>query len=238
MDGVRQAWEHLTAATPPPTASGLAVAVVVGAVLVLWGRSWWRVRTAVTIAHEGGHAAAAILTRRRVMRVHINSDSSGTTYTWGKRHGFGEAFVAFAGYPFPALIGAGLLIASVSGSARTWASATAVALLLLLVRTRNLHGWFIVGLCLLGIGMAAWYLPDEPLALGLAALGALLFAGAGRSLTEERRSRRAGSSDSDVSSLGRRGRIPAGFWWFAMAVVVIGSGWLAWTQVAVVYDLA
>jgi hypothetical protein len=191
-------------------------------------------RRIVTIAHEGGHVVAAVLTRRHVMRVHVHPDGSGVTWTQGKP-GFGRMLVLFCGYPFPAVLGAGLLVAVVHGSARLLGAAVAVALLLLLERTRGLHGWLLIAACAVGSALAVWFAPGTMLALGLAALGSLLLAGSIRDLLSERRRRRDGHRDSDVSVLARRW-MPAPLWWSAMLAVVCGSGWWAWTQAAGVYS--
>jgi Peptidase M50B-like len=235
MDALNQAWQHLAATTPIPDPRAFASAVLAGMLTVLWSPTWLAARRLSTIAHEGGHALAAFVTRRNVLRVHVNADGSGTTHYLGSTSGFGAALVTFAGYPFPAIAGTGLLLAAVSGGGRQWAAVTALALVMLWWRTRNLHGWVLIGICLGGLTAAAWYLPGGVLALALAWLGAFLLAAALRDLLDERRGRRAGASDSDVANLARRGRFPSGFWWSAMTAIVIGCGWIAWEQLTGAY---
>jgi len=228
--GFTHATEWLTSTTAAPTDIRLALTLIVGSLLSLWRPA----DKVVTVAHEGGHALAALVTRRPVLGVQINSDGSGATYTRGRLGGLGSALVTFAGYPFPGIVGAGLIIVAVSGHSRSGAAVIAVALLAMLWRTRNLHGWLVIGLCLAGVSYAAWALPSEPLALAMAGLGALLLVGAGRDLLRERQWRRSGRSDSDISILGGRG-LPASLWWTVMVGVVVGSGWLAWEQVTQEY---
>ncbi len=232
---VDEAWTQLSAGTPLPAPTATAAAVLVGVLAAVWTRTWLVALTLVTIAHEGGHALAAVVTGSRRLRVHVNADGSGSTHHLGHAGRFRTRLVAFAGYPAPAVVGAGLLIASVSGVARVWAAATALALALLLCRTRNLHGSSVIGLCFIGTAAAAWFLPGVALVLGMACLGAFLVLGALRALGQERRARRTGATDSDVSSLGRGGSLPAGFWWTAMAGVVVACGWIAWGQLAEAY---
>ena len=182
--------DHITAATPVPSAAWLLAASLLGAALLVavpapTGRL-------VTVAHEGGHALAAVLTRRRVLHVRIHADGSGETRHYGRPGSPGSTMTAFAGYPFPGLLGAALIAASASGAARLWAALAAIGLLVLLLRTGNLHGWLVVGGAGAGLLLALWFLPTGPFALLLAGLGSLLLVGAIRSLLIERRLRKAG----------------------------------------------
>ncbi len=235
VDAWAGVWSQLTSATPVPGEWPLVIALAAGIVAAAWRRTWQVLHKLITVSHEGGHAIAALVTGRRVLRVRIRADGSGETHTWGRPGGFGGALVTFAGYPFPAIVGGGLLIAVASGSARLWSALAALALVVLLTRTRNIHGWVVVGLWLAGFAAAAWYVPGDVLALGIAFLGAFLIAGAGRSLLAELRTRRRGASGSDVASLGRSGPLPAGVWWVAMFALVLGCGWVAWEQLAANY---
>ena len=220
------ALEFVTAATPVPAAGWLLAACLLGAALhtVAPGPSG----RLVTVAHEGGHALAAVLTRRRVLRVRIHADGSGDTRHYGRPGSPGSTITAFAGYPFPGLLGAALIAAAASGSARLWAAAAAAALLAMLLRTGNLHGWLAVGGACAGLLLALWYLPVAALALLLAGLGALLLVGAVRSLLAERRLRRSGERGTDVAKLASGGRVPAAVWWTAMMAIVLGGAWLSW----------
>lgn len=219
--------ERLTAAVPAPGLSTLLGALAVAWLLLLLPLTKGVSRQLLTIAHESGHAVAAVLTRRTVTRVHVRSDGSGTTYTLGRSSGLGAALVSFAGYPFPAILGAGLLVGVAYGQSRVLATLTALALLLLLLRMRNVHGWFVVALATAAAGATAWFLPDRWLAASIAGLGALLLLGSVADLLDERRGRRRGYANSDVSHLAQRGRLPAGAYWLAMLCCVIGCGWLA-----------
>lgn len=232
LDAVGGAWARLTTGTPVPGQLAIVVALIAAGVASARGPLWQPLHVLVAIAHECGHAAAAVLTRRSVLRVQINSDGSGTTHTSGRVGGIGAGLVAFAGYPFPAILGAGFLVAVATGTARIWAAAAATALVVLLMRTRNLHGWVVVLVWLAALAAAAWYLPGGLLALAMTFLGASLLFGAGRSLLAERRARRAGESGSDVTALARGGRVPAGLWWATMFGVVLCCGWVAWDQLS------
>lgn len=233
-DGVR----HLLGTTPVPEARALLIVAALAVLATLWGPVWRAGRVFLTIAHEGGHAAAAVLTRRSVARVRINPDTSGLTQTYGRPHGPGAALVSFAGYPFPAMLGAGLVAAAVSGYGRLWTAVAGLALVVLLWWTRNLYGWLAVSACVVGTALLAWYAPGQILVLALVGIGMFLLAGSLRDLLAERRARRAGHRNSDVFSLGARSRLPAGAWWLAMTGVVALSGWLTWEQLSGLYRLS
>lgn len=218
--------DHITAATPVPSAGWLLVASLLGAALLVAAPA--PAGRLVTVAHEGGHAFAAVLTRRRVLQVRVHADGSGETRHYGRPGSLGSTMTAFAGYPFPGLLGAALIAASASGTARLWAAPAALGLLVLLLRTGNLHGWLVVGGAGAGLVLALWFLPTGPFALLLAGLGSLLLVGAIRSLLSERRLRLAGERGTDVAVLARGGSLAAAAWWTVMMATVLGSAWLAW----------
>ncbi len=72
------------------------------------GWAWHLTRNAITIAHEGGHALASLLTGRRLYGIRLHSDTSGETRSRGKPHGPGMVFTTMAqGHLTPPLLGAG-----------------------------------------------------------------------------------------------------------------------------------
>lgn len=86
------------------------------------------IRLFVTFIHEGGHAAAAILTLGQVESLHVYLDASGSTLTRG---GLGLA-IASAGYLTSTAFGVALLILG-SQAKRAKAALTASAGLILLI---------------------------------------------------------------------------------------------------------
>ena len=101
----------------------------------------WRIgRNAITIAHEGGHALAAVLTGRRLTGIRLHSDTSGLTLSAGRPRGPGMVFTLLAGYVAPSLVGlAGAWL--LGGNRITMLLWVAVALLLaMLVMIRNVFG--------------------------------------------------------------------------------------------------
>ena len=67
MELVREVWRRALASQPPPPRSVVLGLAVVAAVLVLAPVAWPRVRHVVTLAHEGAHGLAAVLTGRRLV---------------------------------------------------------------------------------------------------------------------------------------------------------------------------
>ena len=64
-------------------------------------------RIAITIAHESGHAAASLLSGRRLEGIRLHADTSGETVSRGRRNRPGIIVTALAGYLTPPLLGAG-----------------------------------------------------------------------------------------------------------------------------------
>ena len=75
--------EILGAQAQPPFGV-VAGAGLIALALVGVNTTWRVVRNAITIAHEGGHAAAAVLTGRRLRGIRLHSDTSGLTIMKGK----------------------------------------------------------------------------------------------------------------------------------------------------------
>ncbi|MFY1675232.1 M50 family metallopeptidase [Plantactinospora sp. WMMB334] len=140
VDGVTEFWDRLLGAQPdPPPLLVLITGLVALAVVVT--RVPWRIgRNAITIAHEGGHALAAVLTGRRLQGIRLHSDTSGLTLSSGRPTGPGMVFTLLAGYLAPSLVGlAGAWV--LGGNRITLLLWVAVALLLaMLVMIRNVFG--------------------------------------------------------------------------------------------------
>jgi hypothetical protein len=105
----------------------------------------------VTIAHEGGHAVAAVLCNHgRVTRIELFSHAgarrvgnSGLAYT----RTFGRpahVLVAAAGYPAPAALGLAVLALQHTGHGRGALAALVASLAVMLALVRNLFGVFLV----------------------------------------------------------------------------------------------
>ncbi|HWH01161.1 MAG TPA: M50 family metallopeptidase, partial [Pilimelia sp.] len=200
--------------------------------LVVCARPSWRVaRNAVTIAHEGGHALAALLTGRRLTAIRLHSDTSGLTVSAGRPTGLGMVITLLAGYLAPSLLGLGgawLL----TGNRITLLLWIAVALLLaMLVMVRNAFG--IVSLVVTG-GLVLWVSwfagPQAQAVFAYTGVWFLLFGGV-RPVAELRRMRRRGRlPNSDADQLARLTGVPGLVWvglFGAVNLVALGLGaWL------------
>jgi hypothetical protein len=225
-------WQQVTATRPaPPDWLVLATAAVALTAVVL--RPVWRIsRAVVTIAHEGGHGLAALLTRRRLSGIRLHSDTSGLTLSYGRPTGPGMILTAAAGYTAPPLLGLGgaaLLAAGRTGQF-LW---IAIALLVgMLLRIRNAFGVLAVVATGALFGLVSWY-GDDRVQSGFAYLGVwfLLLAGV-RPVLELQQMRRAGRSpESDADQLARLTGVSAVLWVtlflvVALACLLAGGSWL------------
>ncbi|WBC13979.1 M50 family metallopeptidase [Micromonospora sp. WMMA1998] len=224
IDGLTTLWDTLTSAQPDPPPL-LVVLTAVVAVAVVAARVPWRIaRNAVTIAHEGGHALMALLTRRKLHGIRLHSDTSGLTLSAGRPDGPGMILTLLAGYVAPSLLGLGgaWLLAGNRITLLLW---LAVALLLaMLVLIRNLFG----ALSLLvtgGIVLAvSWYTPPEVQAAFAWTSIWFLLVGGVRPVFELRRQRSRGRMpQSDADQLARLTPFPPLFWVGFFLLVALGS---------------
>lgn len=233
IDSLGDLWDRLLGAQPdPPPLLVLATALV--ALVVVSTRLPWRIaRNAITIAHEGGHALAALLTGRRLHGIRLHSDTSGLTVSAGRPTGPGMILTLLAGYlapPLIGLVGAGIL----GGNRITLLLWVAVALLLaMLVLIRNAFG--VVSLVVTGglVLAVSWYAPPQvQAAFAYTGVWFLLLGGV-RPVLELQRQRRWGRlPGSDADQLAALTPFPAFFWVTVFALVnlltlVVGAGLLA-----------
>jgi hypothetical protein len=168
-------------------------------------------RFVVTLAHEGGHALAAVLTGRRLAGIRVHSDTSGLTVSRGRPRGPGMALTAAAGYPAPGLLGLAGVWLTVEGHAVAVAAGLGALLLVALVLVRNVVGALVV------LGTAAVLVGGLLLPSGVGSalplvLCLVLVAGAVRSAVELGSTRRRGRGTSDADALARLTHVPAVLW--------------------------
>jgi hypothetical protein len=216
----------------------LILATLTAAVVLTGERTTWRLlRFVVTIAHEGGHAVAAVMMRRELDGIRLHSDTSGVTLSRGRPGGPGMVFTAGAGYPAPSLLGAGFAALVGFDHIRAMLWVTVLLLLLLLTQIRNVFGVItVVGTGAAAVAVIIW--GNERTALGFAcAVTWLLLVGGLRAVIELQRSRRDQGSgrggrglQSDADQLARVTHLPGLLWVFlffllSLAALVAG-GWL------------
>ncbi len=221
---------------PAVLVAGLLALVAVG-----WTVSWRLTRGVVTIAHEGGHAVAALLTGRGLGGIRLHADSSGVTTSTGRAGGVGLVLTFLGGYPAPAVLGlaGAALVATGRAAEALWL--TTLLLAVTLTQVRNAFG--VVSVLGTGavVGAVAWW-GDPALQAGFAAALAwfLLFGGL-RSVRELQRGRRRGTprrlgGETDADALARLTGVPGGMWaalfWLVGTAAVITGAWVLVGRVA------
>lgn len=169
------------------------------ALMIVWPHGVWRIsRTAVTIAHEGGHALVAVLCGRRLSGIRLHSDTSGLTVSRGRAGGPGMVFTALAGYMTPSLLGLGASVLVVGGYTQLLLVVVLTLLLATLFYVRNLYGGFAVVMTAVLIGLVGWYGDPAVRVVFTAGLAWFLLLGGLRAVAELRRARRRWpGSDAD-----------------------------------------
>jgi Peptidase M50B-like len=218
MNVLERLWERISSAQPAPPAWVVAVTGLAALLVVLDTTSWRLAGKVITIAHEGGHALVSVLSGRRLEGIRLHADSSGVTYSRGKRRGPGLVLTAAAGYLTPSLLGAGAaaLLAARHQTALLWLALVLLAATFLAVR--NAFGALAVLATAAGVFVVS-YFAGAAVQAGFAYLAAwFLLLGGMRpvlDLTHRRRHRgnranRAGLSDAD--QLARLTGVSRGVW--------------------------
>jgi hypothetical protein len=220
----------LQVAPTPPIATIVGTAVVAAAV-VLYRRSWRLCRNVVTIAHEGGHAVAALLSGRRLQGIRLHSDTSGLTFTSGRSSGPGMVFSLAAGYPAASLLGVGGAALLASGRITLLLWLCILLAVLMLVMIRNVFGVVsvvVTGAVLFGV---SWFADARWQALFAYAAVWFLLIGGVRPVFEVQGQRRRGRGrTSDPDQLAGVTPVPAVLWVGFFLLIGVGSlvvgGWL------------
>ena len=227
-----QIWTAATTPVPPPDQYVVMAAGLVALAVVLVGPVWRVARHVITIAHEGAHAVAAMLTGRRLDGIRLHSDTSGLTVSAGRPRGFGMILTAFSGYVGPGLTGLGAAWLLRQGYAVGLLWLLVVLLALLLLKIRNWFGlWSVLvsGALLVGV---SWWLDAEAQSAVAYTVTWFLLLGAIRPVLElqsQRARRRTRRSDADqLAALTHT----AGILWVGVFLVitvgclVLGGGWI------------
>jgi hypothetical protein len=232
VSNLSELWREITAAQPDPPRWLVLTAAAIALSTVAYRPAWRIARNAVTIAHEGGHAIAALLTGRRLSGIRLHADTSGVTVSYGKPHGFGMVLTAGAGYIAPSLLGlAGAALLGVGHiTALLWVCVGLLALMLLMLR--NFYGLFSV-LATGALAFVVSWFADARVQAGFAYLAVwfLLFGGV-RPVFELQWQRRGGRApNSDADQLAKLTRMPGTLWVTLFALVglgavVLGGHWL------------
>jgi Peptidase M50B-like len=225
-------WQDVVGTQPPPGEESVLATALVALALVVVPQAWYVSRHVVTIAHEGAHGVAALLSGRRLAGIRLHSDTSGLTVSKGRRTGPGMVVTAFAGYAGPALLGLGaaFLLRERHALAALWLAVVLLALLLLQIR--NFYGLYLVVVAGAAVVVVSWWGSDAVQSLAAYTGTWFLLLAAPRPVLELQRERRRGRArDSDADILARLTRLPGLFWVAAFLVVavgclVVGGRWL------------
>lgn len=204
---------HLFAVQPSPQPWVVLVSALAAFLIVTFTTSWQLTRGLVTIAHEGGHAVMALLTRRKLQGIRLHSDTSGVTLTRGRPNGPGMVLTALAGYVAPSLLGLGGAWLTAEGRTTLLIWSVLLFLVCMLLLIRNLYG----ALILLATGGAVFalsmYAPDEvQQVVAHVAVWFLLFGGVRPIIELQRKRIRRQAADSDADQLARLTFLPGGFY--------------------------
>ncbi|HWN01165.1 MAG TPA: M50 family metallopeptidase [Streptosporangiaceae bacterium] len=241
MSVLARLWDRVSGSQPLPPAWVIGLTGLLALCVVLNSQSWRLSGKVITIAHEGGHALVSVLSGRRLDGIRLHSDSSGVTYSRGRRTGPGLVLTAAAGYVMPSLLGAGAawLLAERHLTAMLWLALVLLAATFLAIR--NVYGALAV-LATAGGVFVVSYFASAAVQAGFAYLSVwfLLFGGL-RPVVELARGSRAypGSSGrrqrwtrgSDADQLARLTGAPAGLWialfmLVALAALIAGAALL------------
>jgi Peptidase M50B-like len=220
MNVLDRLWERVSGSQALPPSWVVAVTGLAALLIVLDARSWRLASKVITIAHEGGHALVSVLSGRRLEGIRLHADSSGVTYSRGKRRGPGLVLTAAAGYVTPPLLGAGaaLLLAERHVTAMLWLALALLGATFLAVR--NAFGAAAVLATAAGV-FAISYFASAAVQAGFAYLAAwfLLFGGIRpvlelprRRRRTSRRSRPSRGGASDADQLARLTGVSSGVW--------------------------
>jgi hypothetical protein len=218
--------------TQPPPSAGVALVTGVLALLLMTRPAWSRTRHLVTIAHEGAHGVAALLSGRRLAGIRLHSDTSGLTLSHGRPTGPGMAATAAAGYVGPGLMGLGAAYLLQAGHAVGVLWVALVLLAALLLQIRNFYGLYAVLVVGVGLFVLSWWAsPSVQVVVAHVGTWFVLLA-APRAVLElhvQRRRDRGRTSDADV--LARLTGVPGIVWVGVFLVVdlaalVVGGSWL------------
>jgi hypothetical protein len=207
---------------PPSLLVLIAGALALAGVLV--DRVWRVSRNAVTIAHEGGHALAALAARRQIDGIRLHVDTSGLMISRGRPTGPGMVATLAAGYITPSLLGLAFaaLLAVDRITAVLWISAALLAAMLVMIR--NVYGALAVvvtGAVVIGVS----WLASAQAQAGFAYVFAwFLLLGGIRPIFElQRKRRRRRAPNSDADQLSRITNVPGFGWVTVFALVAVAA---------------
>jgi peptidoglycan/LPS O-acetylase OafA/YrhL len=165
-----------------------------------------------------------VLSGRRLDGIRLHSDTSGVTYSRGRRTGPAVVLTSAAGYLTPSLLGAGAawLLAAHHVTAMLWLLLALLAATFLAIR--NAYGALAVLVTVGAVLAVSWFATAAiQAAFGYTAAWFLLLGGARAVAELQSHRRRSQVSTSDADHLGRLTGVPAGAWVAVFALVCVAA---------------
>lgn len=223
---------YLSAATHHPFRGVALAGGLIALAAVASRRIWPLSRTVVTIAHEGGHALAALLAGRRLAGVRVLRSTAGVTVSAGNRTGPGIVLTTAAGYTTPPLLGLGAAALLVTGHLTSMLLLSLAALAGLAIALRNVYGVIAVAAVAAVVALVLWRAsPLGEAAFGYTMAWFLLLGGARPVLELRGERRRHPSPRTDADQLARLTGVAGGVWvaffgLVSLAALAVGGYWL------------
>jgi hypothetical protein len=223
-DVLGQIWTNATTPVDPPAQTVVLTMCAVAFLIVAVRPVWVITRHVITIAHEGAHGFAALITGRKLEGIRLHSDTSGLTVSRGAPRGFGMVLTAFAGYVGPGLVGLGAawLLSKGYAVGLLWLLVALLALLLLQIRN-----WFGLWSVLVSGGLlvfVSWTLDPQVQSAVAYAVTWFLLLGAVRPVLELQVQRARGRArTSDADQLARLTGVAGLLWVGVFLAVTVGS---------------
>ncbi|MEP6817722.1 MAG: M50 family metallopeptidase [Marmoricola sp.] len=231
-EALGRVWSDVLGVQAAPATEAIWASALVALAVVIVPATWRPARHVVTIAHEGAHAVAALVSGRRLAGIRLHSDSSGLTLSRGRARGPGMVLTAAAGYVGPGLLGLGAAYLLHRGHALGVLWLVVLLLGLLLLQIRNFHGLYAVLVAGAAVFVVSrWASPTWQSLTAYAGTWFLLLA-APKTAVELQRSRRRGRArTSDADTLAGLTRVPALVWvglflFVDVGALVLGGRWI------------
>ncbi len=215
----------------PLTAYGIWIALGGAVVAVLVEPLWRLLRLAVTLVHELGHAIVGMLVGRRFTGFVLRGDMSGHAVTVGRPRGPGRVLSTWAGYPAPAVVGAGMVWAAVRGWSAPVTTVVLVVLVVALLRVRSALTVLVTLVALAGTAALWWWRDDALQEQVLIGTGIVLLVGAWRHLAVALRDR---SRTSDAAVVADLSHLPRALVNLSFVAVLAACSWLVAVEVLAV----
>lgn len=192
--------------------------------LVVLPPAWSITRHLVTLVHEAGHAAVAVLTGRQLNGIRLHTDTSGLTLSSGKPRGPGMIATAAAGYLAPAALGLVSVVLVESGRTAWSLYAGLATMALMLAFIRNWFGLLVVIAVGAAVSLLIWRASAEAQDFAALTFAWFLLLAAPRAtvdLWSHRRRARTRTTDADV--LARLTILPAPVWNIVFVLLTVGA---------------